>query len=92
MKTKLTIKQKKEAAQKAALLQRITDIYSGAQGSAWGDGDFATASILENAIHALKGVFGDSTEWSYMWECHCIGRFDSPETACEFLYDAGIRA
>ena len=92
-KQKLTIKQKKINAQKAALLQRITDVYSGAQGSAWDmECDFATAQILENAVNALNGLFSDSVDYEYMWEAHCLSHYDTPQSAMEFLFEVGIRA
>lgn len=91
-KQKLTAKQKKEAAEKAALLQRITDVYSGAQGSAWDtNDDFATAQILENAVHALEGIFGGDS-WEYVWMNHCLSHYDTPQSACSFLYEHGVRA
>lgn len=92
MKAKRLTKAQREAQQKKALLQRITDVYSGAQGQAWGQDDFANAEILANAIHALKGMFGDQVGWKHIWECHCIDRFDTPKTATDFLFGVGIRA
>jgi len=92
MKPKRQTKAQKEAIEKAKLLQRVTDVYSGAMGAEWSEDEWATAEILANAIHALKGVFGKQVEWGHMWECHCIGYYDTPAKATEFLFGVGIRA
>lgn len=92
VKVKLTTKQTKESEQKAALLQRITDVYSGAQGQVWGGDDFATAQTLENAVHALEGIFGWQNDWEYLWANHVLSNFDNPESATGFLFGNGIRA
>lgn len=89
---KLSIKQKKENVQKKALLQRITDVYSGALGSNWDDEEFATAAILEKVVHALEKIFGPQNDWGFMWANHCLSHFDTPNTAMEFLYEHGIKA
>lgn len=78
--------------QKEALLRRITDVYSGAQGAVWSSDDFATAAILEKVVHVFKGMFKEGADYSYMWDCYCLSHYDTPESACEFLFRAGIRA
>lgn len=92
MKTKRPTKAQRDAAQKAALLRRVTDVYSGALGAEWGEDEWATAEILASVIPALRDIFGEQAGRDYMWECHCIDRFDTAKTATDFLFEAGIRA
>lgn len=95
MSTKRKTKAQREVEQKAALLQRITDVYSGAVGDAWDSeaGNFADAEVLARVMPALSKIFGpqnDENEW--MWSLHNLGNYEQPEDACEFLFRAGIRA
>ncbi len=95
MTTKRKTKAQREASQRAALLQRVHDVYSGALGNQWyseGNGDFATAEILSSVINALQQIFGKQSEYDYFWNIHHLGYFDNPEKAADFLFDAGFRA
>ncbi len=83
-------KAQREQAAKAALLQRVTDVYSGVWGGAVTEDDFSTAEDLSRIIPALKGIFGDKPE--YLWLPHNLGNFDRPETATDFLYRNGVCA
>ena len=84
-------KAQREQAQKSALLIRIADIYSGAQGSAWGDDDFASAEILGQVIPVLKDLFGTDTN-QYLFSPHCLRYFDSAASATDHLFGSGVRA
>lgn len=87
---RLTKAQKEEQA-KDALKQRLSDIYSGAQGMEWGDDDFATAELLSNVVPAIMEVFGiDKTSW--LVGPRVLNHFDNPASAAEFLFDQGVRA
>lgn len=95
----MTIKRKtkaqREAEQKAALLRRVHDVYCGAIGAQWDsveNGDFATAEQLSQIMWALKCLFGAQLEHDYFWNIHHIKHFDNPESATDFLFDAGFRA
>lgn len=95
MTTKRKTKVQREAELKAALYQRVHDVYSGAAGKSWdtnGDGDFATADTLTNVIPALDCIFGAQLDARYMWQAHCLKYFDNPESATDHLFSAGIRA
>jgi hypothetical protein len=84
-------KQSREADQKAALLQRVTDIYSGAQGQEWSEDDFATAEILSRVLPVIRKTFAlDEKIW--ILGHHALVYFDRPETAAERLYAEGVRA
>ena len=84
-------KAQKEAAEKAALLQRLEDIYSGAMGLQWGEDDFATAEILARALPVIREVFSIERD-SWMLGLHALQYYDKPETAATMLYDNGVRA
>lgn len=86
-------KEQREAVQKAELLRRVTDVYSGAIGKAWERDDFATAENLSKVIPALKDLFGEQDPLrGYVWELHCLNYFDNPRTATEHLFSSGFRA
>jgi hypothetical protein len=87
-------KSQRDAEQKAALLQRVTDIYSGALGQSWyGDYDnFANAELLSNVMPALEQIFGPQREYTWYWKCRALSHFDNPIAATEFLFMEGFRA
>lgn len=86
-------KAQREGEQKAALLRRVTDVYSGALGAPWTNDEFATAEQLANVIPALRGIFGEQVpDREYMWAAHCIRYFDTAASATEHLFGQGIRA
>lgn len=86
-------KEQREAEQRAALLQRITDVYSGAVGQVWAVDDWANAEILSTVIPALQGMFGKQVNGTdYAFQNHCLKYFDTPQSACDHLFDLGFRA
>jgi len=85
-------KQQREDRLRAALLQRLTDIYAGAQGCIWGDDDFANAEVLSRAARVIKDIFAEQKEYSWYWEIGNIHYFDNPQAACDFLFEQGFRA
>jgi hypothetical protein len=84
-------KAQKEAAEKAALLQRLQDIYSGAMGQQWGEDDFATAEILSRVLPVICGAF-DLEENKWILGHHALGYYNDPHSAMERLYAEGVRA
>ena len=86
-------KQQREQEQRAALLRRLTDIYSGALGEEWTEDQFATAEILGRAVPVIRDLIGAQQEdRKWYWEANNMGHFDNPETATEFLFRNGFRA
>lgn len=84
-------KAQREQEQRAALLRRVTDIYSGAQGAVWDNDDFVTAEILGQVIPVLRELFGtENTE--YLFSLHCLRYFDSAASATNHLFSNGVRA
>lgn len=85
-------KAKKEAAQKAALLRRVSDVYSGAIGYAWDSNEnFAVADTLCRVLPALQTLF--SKQWKdYMHATGNLNNYDTADSATEFLYSHGVRA
>jgi len=86
-----TPKAKREAQARAALLQRVTDVYSGAMGGEWDANQFATAEILSRALPTLREIF--NKQWrDLLHSPHCLSHYDTAATASAFLYDHGVRA
>jgi hypothetical protein len=84
-------KAQKEAVEKAKLLQRVMDVYSGAMGGAWDTDQFATAEILSRVIPTLRELFNE--QWKDLLHSpRCLRYYDTAETAAEFLYVQGVRA
>lgn len=85
-------KSQKETEAKAALRQRIADIYAGACGeSAEGEDFFLTLDPASRAITAIRNLFGEEGR-GYMWEPHCLDRFETIDSATNFLFQNGARA
>jgi hypothetical protein len=85
-------KAQKEAAQKAALLQRLQDIYAGAN-SGWVSGEeWATAEVIERVMVAVRSTFLDDKTDDFRIGCHVVGKYDTPEDAALFLYEHEVRA
>jgi hypothetical protein len=73
-------------------LQRVTDIYSGAQGLVWRDDFVAGTEELSRIMPALEDVFGEQVDATYMWTLANLHHYNSPQDATDFLFAAGIRA
>lgn len=92
MPTKRKPKAIKEAEEKEALRQRIEDVYAGACGEVVDTDDFfLTLEAASRAITALKKIFGEEGR-DYMWESHCLDRFETVDSATDFLFTNGVRA
>lgn len=82
----------KEVEARAALRQRIADIYAGACGESADTEDFfLTLDPASRAITALNKLFGEEGR-GYMWESHCLDRFETIDSATDFLFRNGVRA
>lgn len=92
MRQKRKTKAQREVEQKAALSRRINDVYTGATGRIWSEDEFATAIDLSKIIPALQILLGDQMEHKYFWRNDHIDKFDTPETATDFLFGSGFRA
>ena len=85
-------KSEKEAEAKNALRLRIADIYSGACGEPADTEDFClTLDPASRAITAIKKLFGEEGR-DYMWESHCLDRFETIDGTTNFLFQNGVRA
>lgn len=85
-------KAEKDAEEKAKLRQRIRDFVAGACGDSPDDDDFFLS--LESAsrlIPALRKTFGDDGN-SYLWEAHCLDRYETVDSITELLFRNGVRA
>lgn len=86
-------KAQRERRQKAALRQRINDVYSGAKGQMWDGDDFATAEQLSRVVPALRDMLASQhSEMIYPWSPHCLNYYDTVDTSTEFLFRHGYRA
>jgi hypothetical protein len=90
--TRRRTKEQREAEALAALQQRLTDIYSGAQGQFWTVDDFATAEVLALVRPAIRSTFGEPPIDAWMWGDCCLTHFDNPAKAAQFLFAHGYRA
>ena len=92
MTTKRKTKAQKEAEEKAALRQRLTDIYSGALGYKWDDCCYEiSGKMLMDVIRVCRDVFGyDDNVW--LFEVHNLDKYDTVEQLAEFYYKNGVRA
>lgn len=84
-------KAQREHEAKAALLQRVEDIYAGALGMECDDDQWATADILSRVVPALREIFSSDSN-AYLFEVHCLQYFDTAKSAAQHLYGCGIRA
>ena len=92
MTTKRKTKAQKEAEEKAALRQRLTDIYSGAYGYPWVDGEsYIRSGPLSRIIPACVGLLNDDHD-IYQMVDHNISEYESVEKLTEFYYRLGVRA
>lgn len=84
-------KAQKTEEQTAALLQRITDVYSGAGGCCWdSEEEWPTAEYLARIVPALKCMFPDAPE--HLWAPCNLHFYDTPGTLTDRFYAAGVRA
>jgi len=90
---KLTKRQMAEEKAKAALLQRVKDVYAGACGYVFEAEEevFTTATELARIMPVLQGLFGTEAN-DYLWGLRSLGSFDTPETATDVLFRNGVRA
>ena len=87
-------KAQREQEAKDALLQRITDIYSGACGRDMSADDDAYPTIEEmsRVIPAVRDVFGEPLPDWWGWKAHCLNRWETPKGAAEWLFEHEFRA
>lgn len=82
----------KEAAQKAALRQRIRDMVAGACGEDPDDDQFfMTMEPASRLLPALEKTFGKDGN-GYLWRSHCLDRYENVDSITEFLFQNGVRA
>ena len=80
-----------EAEQKAALLQRVRDIYSGAAGMEWdSDESWPGANELSRIVPAVRGLFV-TDDYEFLVAPSNLGEYDTPEKLAEFLFRYGVR-
>lgn len=87
-------KHQKEQAERATLLRRVIDIYSGGCGRDMGGEDsfigMHEASII---VPALRDIFAKQVPGKdYLWQPHMLDKYESPTEAARHLYGYGIRA
>lgn len=86
------MKRKTKAETQAALLQRLKDIFAGSAGYILDiDGDTAGPEQLERILPVCKDIFKLDSD-SYLLSLSNLGKWESPQSACDFLFDAGVRA
>ena len=89
---KMTKKPVAEAMEKAALLQRVQDVYAAVIGYEFDEDEtMLTPSELGQVITALAALFG-ADDRAYLWSFGTLGNFSTPFTATEWLFANGVRA
>lgn len=88
--TKRQTKAQRKRLQKDALLQRIIDIYSGANGGVVDEFESCFPVVLAKALPVMRETFG--TKGSYIWSLHNLEEFETPSSACDYLFERGYRA
>lgn len=84
-------KSEKDAAAFAVLRQRVRDIVAGATGDdPSGDDFYLTLEAASRAIPALRKTFGEEGR-DYMWQAHCLDRFETVDSITDFLFRNGVR-
>ena len=93
MTTKRKTKVQKEAEEKAALKQRLTDIYSGALGDKWDDDGLLIAygELLCKVVMACRSIF-ETEDNKYLFEIHNLDKYETAGQLTEFYYRNGVRA
>lgn len=91
LKKRLTAAQRKRQQIKA-LEQRLTDIYSGAFGSGFGEYDGASAEDLSRIVPAVRFIFKLYDDQSYLTDPYNLHHYHNPKMLTEFLYEHGVRA
>lgn len=88
-----TKKESREQAERSALLQRIEDIWTGANGGCPPSGDdFANASLLATFVVGCQRTFDPKKQERWAWEIHNLNHYDTPQSTADFLYERGVRA
>jgi hypothetical protein len=86
-------KAQKEAAEKAALLQRLQDIYSGASGGVVQVDDEVYAETIRKVMVVVKDLWVGAEESEQYLVAHWnVDEYGTVEKAAEFLYGYGVRA
>ena len=93
MTTKRKTKAQKESEEKAALAQRLNDIYSGALGYKWDDDELliADGELLSKVVMACRAIF-KTEDNEYLFEIHNLDEYNTVEKLTEFYYRNGVRA
>lgn len=101
VRTKRQTKAQKEAAEKAALRQRVDDLWLATVGDHWENEesgepwpeqfiDFCEALKLAFCIREREDEDVEGNE--YLWASWNLRRFHNPESATDQLFDHGVRA
>jgi hypothetical protein len=86
-------KAQKEAAEKAALLQRLNDIYSGASGGVVQADDEVYAETIRKVMVVVKDLWvGDEEDRQFLIAHWNVDEYGTVEKAAEFLHGHGVRA
>jgi hypothetical protein len=84
-------KRKTEAEKKAALLQRVLDIYCGAAGGIVDPGESQLSEVISRVMNVVRLRWAVS-DLDFMVKCFNVDQYDNPEKAADFLYRNGVRA
>ena len=93
MKKKKLTKQQKEDIELAALVVRITDMYSGASGGSWSEEEeWPTAEQLSIIAPSVRSIFQCDDVPDFIWDLRNLDKFEKPSIIAENLFRFGVRA
>lgn len=93
MTTKRRTKAQKEEAQKAALLQRVMDIYAGANGCPIDSEE----PVFPSTVHKVMSIVNtlwveDNKDREYLVKHWNVDEYETPQKCMELLFSYGVRA
>lgn len=98
--TQTSLLAKREDEERAALFQRLDDLFRGTTGQAWQDDngepspeqfmDFVMATRM--AFLKREDIEAGVESNEHLWQVFHLKNYRTPLTACDFLYEHGVRA
>jgi hypothetical protein len=98
MATKRKTKEQRDAEAKAALRQRLDDIFLGATGDVWDESGEPWPEQFMAFVRAVNRVFcvpasadDPHSGNEYLWGLWNLENYRTPETAAEYLFENNVR-
>lgn len=85
-------KRKTEAQKKAALLQRVLDIYAGAEGGILIEDEMASVAVIRKVMGVVAAKWVTDDAHKFLVGHWNVDEYETPAKAADFLYRNGVRA